>query len=337
MSQAGYNGYRGIDMGSLGASEQSHLTEGYSLAPNGRNNNTKIGFGAASTSPYLGGIAGDMASQYAAAGGRAAPTMSAVGTGPASMVDPTKIAMGEDSADAAGQAAFMRALAARAAGYGPSAGSQALWQGYGSTMAGNLAALQSGPQTGPAGAALRGYADTAATGAQQTGAEAAMVREQERQAAMAQLGGLASSYRGSALGMANAQAGLDADAKYNNASAANQFGLANAGFAQQAGQQNLGAYLAQTGMNDSMRQAMFGGQAGIADFNRNAWLTSDADTNQFAQGVTQANQQQSQADLSMGMKMASAVGSMFASDKRLKKEIEPADRKLERFLAGIGY
>jgi hypothetical protein len=274
------------------------------------------------------------AAQYG--GAQIAPQMMLSGAqmSPAMMTSGAQLGTAQDMQYAGAQNQQINALAAMAAGQGPSVATTQAQQLAQQNIAQQMAALGSQRGAGSAALGQRAAAEQAATANQAAAAQGALGRSQEALAAQSQLTGALQGARGQSQATAQAQAQLAQQADLANQSQYNQFAQGQAQLNQQAGLANqqtsaaastANAQLAeQTGLANQGALNQFGLQQGqmnqqTALANQQAQMGEQQLSDQEYNAMLQAYMQQNQTDISNSaayqQMMTNAVMQQYGVDK----------------------
>lgn len=236
-------------------------------------------------------------------------------------------------------------LSSYANGSAPSAAAIQQKQGIDSTIAAQAAAAGSA-RNGAAGSAQFNSMTNMANTDQAAVGQAAALRANEQQAGMQQLSGLAQGIQGQNIGLATNQAGLTEQTNLSNAGNTQQTNLANQNstLANQAQANQMIQQYLNTGM--SLQQAQLQAETTIAN-QTSQNETSIANTEQQGVNAEQvAKIQGTYAPNTMGGLLLGAAGGALsgaasggamalASDKNVKENINPADKKVYDMLSKL--
>jgi hypothetical protein len=208
--------------------------------------------------------------------------------GPAALQ--SKVALNRDGGPGeAYQGMLAKQLYDQTTGKGPSVAELQMNQGLNKSLAQQLAAAGSAKGVSNTSAMHKALLAAGGAAQQQTAADAATLRAQEIMAARQQLGGLSTSMAGQQFGYNNADASLALAMNQGNQGALNQFGLAQAGFNQDAMKSNAAMYGQQAQMNQAVNLANMQSQLqtmGLNDQQIRALLALQQQESQFGEEMS---------------------------------------------------
>lgn len=265
-----------------------------------------------------------MAAGETAVANRPNQTMTGAQVGPTAVID--QAPQGQVRAQ---QMTLADQLAAQARGEGPSVAQGQLQKATDANLAAALAQGAAYRGGSPVGG-FRQAAFNRAAITQDAANQSAQLRATEIQQARGQLGSVLDQTRGTDVGLATSQAGLD-----------QQGILTQAQLDETTGQANLNAGVQQQQQKDEMVKFYTSQGLSLDEANKQAEIQQ----RQFNAGLLAKQQaaakglsvQSDQNNAQMGAAALGAIATIgaAASDKRVKKDVEPADRDVEDFLSAL--